>query len=53
VNWVENGSAPSEVGLSSRDGSVTMPACIYPMKIKYRGTGPVTSAASYRCESPN
>jgi feruloyl esterase len=53
VNWVERGAAPSEVALSSRDGSVTMPACTYPMKIKYRGTGSVTSATSYRCESPN
>jgi feruloyl esterase len=50
VGWVEKGAAPSEVELRSSDASVTMPACPYPSKIKYRGTGSVTDAASYRCE---
>jgi feruloyl esterase len=49
VNWVENGTAPGTMVLSSADASVSMPVCPHPQKATYSGTGPVTSAASYTC----
>ena len=49
VNWVERGVAPQEIVLNSRDGSVSYPACVYPKKITWNGTGPATQAASYGC----
>jgi feruloyl esterase len=50
VDWVEKGTAPSSIVLSSADGSVTRPICLYPQKAVYGGTGPVTAAASYHCQ---
>ncbi|HEX3766189.1 MAG TPA: tannase/feruloyl esterase family alpha/beta hydrolase [Kofleriaceae bacterium] len=52
VDWVENGKAPSSVVLSSADGSVSRPICMYPNRAVYSGTGSVTAAASYACQSP-
>ncbi|WP_321797540.1 tannase/feruloyl esterase family alpha/beta hydrolase [Caballeronia sp. J97] len=48
-NWVENGAAPGRIELSSGDGKQTLPICVYPQKATYKGTGPVTSSASYDC----
>jgi feruloyl esterase len=50
VGWVEGGRPPSSIVLGSADGSVTMPACPYPQKVTYNGTGPITAAASYMCK---
>lgn len=50
VDWVENGKAPSSLVLSSADGSVSRPICMYPNKAVYRGSGPVTAATSYACQ---
>jgi hypothetical protein len=50
VDWVENGNAPSSFILSSANGSVTQPICLYPQKAVYSGSGSVTAAASYRCQ---
>ena len=47
--WVEGGTAPSVLNVSSSDGSVSLPLCLYPTKITYTGSGPVTAAGSYRC----
>ncbi len=49
-NWVENGQAPDRIDLSSPDNSVTMPICVYPKIARHDGSGPMTAAASYRCE---
>lgn len=49
-NWVENGSAPDRIEISSADDSVTMPICVFPKLARHDGTGPLTEAASYRCE---
>lgn len=50
VSWVEAGTVPAAVTLSSTDGSVSMPVCPYPQKATYNGTGSVTAAASYSCK---
>lgn len=49
-NWVENGVAPSRIDVSSSDGKVGMPLCLYPQKATYAGSGAVTAAASYSCK---
>lgn len=46
--WVENGKAAETVQVESSDSTVSLPLCVYPLKITYRG-GSVKSAASYSC----
>lgn len=48
--WVEQDKAPEALKLVSADGTVSLPVCVYPSAITYRGNGPVTSAESYTCE---
>ena len=48
-NWVENGKAPETIQVQSSDASVSLPLCVYPLRISYRGSGSVKSAASYSC----
>jgi feruloyl esterase len=47
---VENGTVPGRIDISSADTSVSLPLCVYPQKITYRGSGTVTDAASYTCQ---
>jgi Tannase and feruloyl esterase len=49
-NWVEGGTAPGRIDVSSSDASVSLPMCLYPQKITYSGTGSVTAAGSYACQ---
>ena len=49
VNWVEANQAPDRIVLKSADASVSMPVCPYPKVPVYKGSGPVTSEASYAC----
>jgi hypothetical protein len=48
--WVEQGVAPERIDVASRNGSVTMPLCLYPAKATHDGVGPVTAASSYACK---
>jgi feruloyl esterase len=48
--WVEKGTVPGRIDISSADASVSLPLCIYPQKVTYSGSGPVTAAASYTCQ---
>jgi len=48
-NWVEQGVAPQRIEVSSRNGAVSMPLCLYPAKATYDGNGPLTAASSYAC----
>ena len=48
-NWVEKGMAPEALQLTSSNASVSLPLCLYPLKITHRGNGPMNSAASYAC----
>ncbi len=49
LDWVEKGVAPGEIMLTSRDNRVSYPACVYPLKTTWDGTGPATQATSYAC----
>jgi feruloyl esterase len=49
VDWVERGTAPGDIVIRSRDGSVSYPVCVYPKKISWNGTGSAKEAASYSC----
>ena len=50
INWVENNVVPDQVVLQADTASVTrsMPICVYPKKITYRGGAPTVST-SYSC----
>jgi feruloyl esterase len=48
-NWVENGKAPETIRVESSDSRVSLPVCVYPLRITHRGNGPAKSAASYSC----
>jgi pimeloyl-ACP methyl ester carboxylesterase len=47
--WVEGGVAPGRIDLSSANGSVTMPICVYPLKAMHDGSGNPKAASSYAC----
>jgi tannase/feruloyl esterase len=49
TDWVEKGTAPGEIMLTSRDNSVSYPACLYPLLTAWDGKGPATQAASFGC----
>jgi len=47
---VEHGNAPSRLVLTSADASTSLPACPYPQKAVYSGSGAITAAANYSCQ---
>ena len=49
VDWVEKGTAPGEIMLTSRDNSVSYPVCGYPLRTTWNGTGDAKQASSYGC----
>lgn len=49
VDWVEKGAAPQDIVVTSRDGSVSYPLCVYPKKTTWNGSGPAKLAGSYAC----
>ena len=49
VDWVEKGVAPGAITITSRDGSVAYPLCIYPQKTTWDGSGSPKLASSYSC----
>jgi feruloyl esterase len=49
-NWVEHGTAPAKVEVTSANGNASLPLCVYPQKIVYDGAGAQTAAASYSCK---
>jgi hypothetical protein len=49
VDWVEKGTAPGEVMLTSRDNSVSYPVCVYPLRTTWNGNGDAKQASSYSC----
>lgn len=48
-DWVEAGRAPGEIVVTSRNGQVSLPLCVYPKKITWNGTGSPKAASSYAC----
>ena len=49
VDWVEKGVAPGEIMLTSKDNRISYPACVYPLRTTWNGSGPVTQTASFSC----
>jgi hypothetical protein len=50
VDWVEKGTAPNDIVITSRDDSVSYPVCVYPKMTTWNGSGPVTQASSFSCK---
>ncbi|WP_230948755.1 tannase/feruloyl esterase family alpha/beta hydrolase [Burkholderia cepacia] len=48
--WVEHGTAPVSFNVTSPNGAVSMPLCMYPQKATTSGNGAVTAASSYVCQ---
>ena len=49
VDWVEKGTAPGEILLTSRDNSLSYPVCVYPLRTTWSGNGDAKQASSYSC----
>ena len=49
TNWVENGTAPSTITVTSTDATISRPLCLFPKKLAY-ASGDVKVAASYTCK---
>jgi tannase/feruloyl esterase len=49
VDWVEKGTAPGEIMLTSRDNSLSYPVCVYPLRTTWNGNGDARQASSYSC----
>lgn len=49
-SWVEAGTAPGPINVTSADSTVSLPLCVYPKKITYSGSGSASAAASYTCQ---
>ena len=49
VDWVERGTAPNDIVITSRDASVSLPICVYPKKVAWNGTGSSRDAKQYSC----
>lgn len=48
--WVEQGKGPESFNVTSPDGNVSIPLCMYPQKAHYVGNGSVKAASSYICQ---
>jgi pimeloyl-ACP methyl ester carboxylesterase len=49
-HWVENGTAPQSITLTSRDNAVSYPLCVYPLKATWNGVDSSKLASSYTCQ---
>ena len=49
TDWVEQGRAPEDIVVTSRDGSVSYPLCAYPKKATWSGSGSAKVAGNYSC----
>ncbi|MDP3812395.1 MAG: tannase/feruloyl esterase family alpha/beta hydrolase [Hydrogenophaga sp.] len=48
-DWVESGTVPGRMEVRSSNDAVSLPLCVYPLKITYNGSGLETDATSYSC----
>ncbi|RQR33318.1 tannase/feruloyl esterase family alpha/beta hydrolase [Burkholderia sp. Bp9142] len=48
-NWVEKGIAPTQIPVTSADGSSSRPLCLYPQIVTYLG-GDKSFSSSYACK---
>ena len=59
VDWVEEGKAPDTLpahlapatGVNRTNVTMTRHLCLWPKVSVYKGSGPITEAASFRCVS--
>ncbi|MEO6118572.1 MAG: tannase/feruloyl esterase family alpha/beta hydrolase [Methylotenera sp.] len=49
-NWVEKKIVPERMDVTSSNLMVSLPLCVYPQKITYRGSGSAKVATSYTCK---
>lgn len=49
-DWVEKGTAPNDITITSRDNSVSYPICVYPLKTTWNGKDSSKVASSYACK---
>lgn len=49
TNWVENGVAPTTIPVTTADGTISRPLCMYPTKLTYV-SGDVKAASSFACK---
>lgn len=49
TDWVEKGVAPSTIPVTTPDGTISRPLCLYPKKLTYL-SGSTASAASFTCQ---
>lgn len=49
TNWVESGVAPTSINVTTADGTISRPLCMYPTKLTYV-SGSVGSASSFACK---
>jgi hypothetical protein len=48
TDWVEKGIAPEDITITSSDGKVVYPICVYPRKTTWTG-GPIEQRTSFAC----
>ena len=56
IPWVEQGQAPQAIVAAQMEGDKvrrTRPLCPYPQVARYRGSGSVDDAGSFRCTAPD
>jgi tannase/feruloyl esterase len=49
VDWVEKGIAPADIMLTSRNGKISYPVCVYPQRTTWDGLGSADKAESFFC----
>jgi hypothetical protein len=49
TDWVEKGIAPEDITITSSDGKVVYPVCVYPKKTTWTG-GPIEQRESFVCK---
>jgi feruloyl esterase len=52
VQWVENGTAPTQIIATNSTSGITRPLCPYPQVATYKGSGSIDEAANFSCANP-
>lgn len=48
--WVERGNAPKEIVITSQNGAVSYPMCVFPKKTTWNGRGSTQRSQNYSCK---
>jgi feruloyl esterase len=49
-DWIEKANPPGSITVTSRDGAVSYPLCVYPLQTTWNGSGSAKQAANYSCK---